>query len=84
MSDRTSWLRFKTPASYWDTRVQISARRPAIFFFLRYSILKFGHDRFLSNPFQFIIQYQPFIRRYAFLATEKSSLNKLQKILKLC
>jgi hypothetical protein len=52
-------------------RVQISARRPAILTedFLwfssvlpdecRDSALKLGHDRFLPNPFQFLIHLSP-------------------------
>lgn len=28
------------------------------------TVLKFSHDRFLSHPLQFIIQYHPNIRRY--------------------
>jgi hypothetical protein len=35
--------------------------------------LKLGHDRFLQNPFQFIIHYQLIIRRYIVRVTEKAS-----------
>jgi hypothetical protein len=34
--------------------------------------LQLSHDRFLSNPFQFIIHLSPFIRRYAVLVTENA------------
>jgi hypothetical protein len=44
----------------------------------RDSALKFGHDSFLPNPFQFIITYHPFIRSHIVLSYIKSVLNKLQ------
>jgi hypothetical protein len=43
--------------------------------------LKLGHDRFLPNPFQFIIHLSPSIRRCRVLVTENASLNKLQIII---
>jgi hypothetical protein len=64
--------------------VQISDRRPAILTkafrgFSRGfpgecwgSTLKFGHDRFVPNPFQFIVHYYCIIRRKIVLVTEKS------------
>jgi hypothetical protein len=39
--------------------------------------IKLGHDRFLSNPFQFISPHC-FIRRYVAYVTERALLNKLQ------
>jgi hypothetical protein len=52
----------------------------------RESTSKLGHDRFLPDPFQFIIHvfissftFRPSIRRYIVSVTENASLNKLQK-----
>jgi hypothetical protein len=39
----------------------------------RDNTLKLGHDRFLPNPFQFIIQLSPYNSRYTVLVTEKAS-----------
>jgi hypothetical protein len=71
------------------SRVQISARRPAIVAeilrgFLSHSrqifdsTLKLGHGRFLTHPLQLIIRVSPFIRRCIVLVTETASLNKLK------
>lgn len=56
--------------SWWSSRDQISAQRSAI--------VRFGHDRFLPDTFQFIIHYHLLLRRHIVWAIEKPSLNKLQ------
>jgi hypothetical protein len=69
--------------------VQISAQRPATltevfcgFFspsrWLPESYLKLGHNRFLPNPFQFIIHLSTIIWCYIILVTENTSSIRLQ------
>jgi len=75
---RMSWL------SGYHSQVKISARKLAILKFVmvflstpgkcRNNTLKSGHDRFLPNPFQFIIHISPFHSTLYSFSCWKSSL----------